>query len=93
MVRLTCKRPGCDQLLEFGETYCGTCLVITWNCHTGHDGGKWASQPTCAALRAGNLLLASSIVIGLREGKIYGGGQQFARLVKKIFRKKIRNVS
>ena len=58
-----CKRPGCDQPLEFKETYVGTCLVVNWRCNAGHFGGRWASQPTCAGLRAGNLLLASSIVM------------------------------
>ncbi|CAB4021924.1 Hypothetical predicted protein, partial [Paramuricea clavata] len=58
-----CKRPGCDELLEFQETYRGTCLVVTWKCHAGHFGGRWASQSTCAGLRAGNLLLAAAIAL------------------------------
>ncbi len=59
----TCKQPGCDQQLEFREMYRGTCLVVNWKCHAGHFGGRWASQPTCAGLRAGNLLLASAIAL------------------------------
>ena len=58
-----CKRSGCDQPLEFQETFRGTCLVVVWKCHAGHFGGRWASQPTCAGLRAGNLLLASAIAL------------------------------
>ena len=25
-----CTRQGCDEMLEFKDTYCGTCLVVTW---------------------------------------------------------------
>ena len=57
------KRAGCYQPLEFKETYVGSCLVVTWKCHAGHFGGRWASQPTCAGLWAGNLQLASAIVM------------------------------
>ena len=58
-----CTRQGCDEMLEFKDTYCGTCLVVTWKCHAGHFGGRWASQPFCPGLRAGNLLLASAIAL------------------------------
>ena len=58
-----CKQSGCDQPLEFQETFRGTCLVVVWKCHAGHFSGRWASQPTCAGLRAGNLLLASAIAL------------------------------
>ncbi|CAB4023037.1 Hypothetical predicted protein [Paramuricea clavata] len=58
-----CKRPGCDELLEFQETYHGTCLVVTWKCYALHFGGRWASRLTCAGLRAGNLLLAAAIAL------------------------------
>ena len=59
----TCKRPGCDQQLEFREMYHGTYLMVNWKCHAGRFGGRWASQPTCAGLWAGNLLLASAIAL------------------------------
>ena len=36
-----CKRPGCDQPLEFKEKYVGTCLVVNWRCNAGHFGGRW----------------------------------------------------
>ena len=58
-----CTRQGCDEMLEFKDTYCGICLVVTWKCHAGHFGGRWASQPSCAGPRAGNLLLASAIAL------------------------------
>ena len=38
-------------------------MVASWQCSAGHFGGRWASQPTCVNLRAGNLLLTSSIVL------------------------------
>ena len=58
-----CNRPGCGRNCVFKKTYVGTCLVVSWRCSAGHIGGRWASQPTCDKLRAGNLLLASSILL------------------------------
>jgi hypothetical protein len=36
---------------------------VNWKCAAGHFCGRWASQPTCANLRVGNLLLASAIAL------------------------------
>ena len=58
-----CKTVGCDQHVDYKQTFLGTCLVVNWRCSSGHFGGRWASQPTCANLRSGNLLLASAIAI------------------------------
>ena len=58
-----CNWPGCGRNYVFQRTYVGTCLVVSWRCSAGHIGGRWASQPTCDKLRAGNLLLASSILL------------------------------
>ena len=41
----------------------GTCLVVSWRCSAGHFGGRWAAQPTCSNVRAGNLILASSLLL------------------------------
>ena len=58
-----CGRSGCERNYVYKKTYVGTCLVVSWQCSAGHLGGRWASQPTCDNLRAGNLLLASSILL------------------------------
>ena len=58
-----CKRIGCDQQVQFQKTFVGTCLVVNWRCSAGHFGGRWAAQPTCENIRAGNLLLASAIAL------------------------------
>ena len=58
-----CRRSGCERDYVYKKTYIGTCLVVSWQCSAGHFGGRWASQPTCDNLRAGNLLLASSIIL------------------------------
>lgn len=58
-----CGRSGCGRNYDYRKTYVGTCLVVSWRCSAGHVGGRWASQPTCDKLRAGNLLLASSILL------------------------------
>ena len=57
-----CKRQRCLCVLEYHKTYVGTCLVVTWKCNAGHFGGRWAAQPTCNQVRAGNLTLASSLL-------------------------------
>jgi hypothetical protein len=59
----TCKHPGCDKMLEYKTTYIGTCLVVSWGCNAINFGGRWTSQPTVHKLRAGNLLLASSLLL------------------------------
>ncbi|XP_028417582.1 uncharacterized protein LOC114542029 [Dendronephthya gigantea] len=56
-----CTRSGCNRPLNFGNSFVGTCLVVNWGCSAGHFGGRWAAQPTCEGVRAGNLLLASAI--------------------------------
>ena len=56
-----CKRTGCNRQLEFSSSFVGTCLVVHWSCNAGHFGGRWAAQPTCEGIRAGNLILASAI--------------------------------
>lgn len=58
-----CGRSGCERNYVYKKTYVGTCLVVSWQCSAGHLGGRWASQPTCDNLRAGNLLLASCILL------------------------------
>ena len=58
-----CCRSGCERNNVYKKTYVGTCLVVSWQCSAGHLGGRWASQPTCDNVRAGNLLLASSILL------------------------------
>ena len=49
---LVCNRDGCGRELLYKKTFCGTCMVVSW-----------ASQPRCEGVRAGNLLLASSICL------------------------------
>lgn len=44
------------------KRYVGTCLVVSWSYNAGHAGGRWAAQPTCEGVRAGNLILASSLL-------------------------------
>ena len=58
-----CKQPGCGHVLEYSKTYVGTCLTVSWRCASGHKGGRWAAQPMCENLRAGNLLLASALLL------------------------------
>ncbi|CAB4019001.1 Hypothetical predicted protein, partial [Paramuricea clavata] len=58
-----CKRQGCGRLLEYTKTYVGTCLVVSWGCQSGHVGGRWAAQPSCDKIRAGNLMLASALLL------------------------------
>jgi hypothetical protein len=53
----------CDQQLYYISSFVGTGLVINCKCAAGHFGGRWASQPTCANLRVGNLLLASAFAL------------------------------
>ncbi len=60
---LVCKRNECGRVLEYVQTLCGTYLVVSWQCSAGHFGGRWASQPKCEGVRAGNLLLASAICL------------------------------
>lgn len=60
---LACKRDECGRVLAYKQTFCGTCMVVSWQCSAGHFGGSWASQPKCEGVRAGNLLLASSICL------------------------------
>ena len=58
-----CVGQDVDATLFTKKTYVGTYLVVSWNCSSGHFGGRWASQPTCDNPRAGNLLLASAILL------------------------------
>ena len=58
-----CKRAGCGQVLVYHKAYVGTCLVVNWGCSAGHKGGRWAAQPSCRKIRAGNLLLASALLL------------------------------
>lgn len=58
-----CQRSNCSEPLHYKESFVGTCFVVSWTCSCGHFGGRWASQPTCEEIRAGNLLLASAIVL------------------------------
>ena len=53
----------CSCALQYTKTYVGTCLVVSWRCSAGHFGGRWAAQPTCSNVRAGNLILASSLLL------------------------------
>ena len=59
----TCKKQGCGLALKYTKRYVGTCLVVSWTCDTGHFGGRWAAQPTCSNVKAGNLVLASSLLV------------------------------
>ena len=59
----TCQREACGRVLDYHESFVGTCFVVNWKCSAGHFGGRWASQPTCEGIRAGNLLLASAIAL------------------------------
>ena len=58
-----CHRNDCTEPLQYKESFVGTCFVVSWTCGCGHLGGRWASQPTCEDVRAGNLLLASAIAL------------------------------
>ena len=58
-----CGRTECNTPLHYKERFVGTCFLVIWQCADGHFGGRWASQPTCEGVRAGNLLLASAIAI------------------------------
>ena len=65
-----CRREGCSRALQYTKTYVGTCLVVSWRCSAGHFGGRWAAQPTCSNVRAGNLILASLLLSGNSFTKI-----------------------
>ena len=58
-----CKRQDCGRPLVYRKTYVGTCLVVSWGCQSGHVGGRWAAQPSCNLIRAGNLSLASALLL------------------------------
>ena len=58
-----CVRVGCKRALIYHTTYVGTCLVVSWKCDSGHVGGRWAAQPSCSKIRAGNLMLASALLL------------------------------
>ena len=58
-----CKRQGCGRVLEYQKSYLGTCLVVSWICGAGHRGGRWAAQPSCMKIRAGNLMLVSALLL------------------------------
>ena len=53
----------CGLALKYTKRYVGTCLVVSWTSDTGHFGGRWAAQPTCSNVKAGNLVLASSLLL------------------------------
>ena len=57
----TCKRNECNRELNFKSSFVGTCLAVHWSCSAGHFGGRWAAQPTCQGVCAGNLLLATAM--------------------------------
>ena len=52
-------------MLQYNESYVGTYLTVSWRCASGHKGGRWAAQPMCENLRAGNLLLASTLLLSV----------------------------
>ena len=52
-----CKRQGCGCVLKYHKIYVATCLVV-W-----HVGGRWVVQPSCNKIRAGNLVLASALLL------------------------------
>ena len=58
-----CKRQACDRPLQYKKTFLGTCLVVSWMCPSGHVGGRWVAQPPCKKIRAGNLTLASALLL------------------------------
>lgn len=58
-----CNGTGCEEKLLYEDSFVGTCLVVKWKYAAGHFGGRWDSQPTCANIRVGNLLLASTIAL------------------------------
>ena len=58
-----CKRQDCGRPLQYSKFYVGTCLVVSWACQSGHVGGRWAAQPSCDKIRAGNLTLASALLL------------------------------
>ena len=58
-----CKRQDCGRPLVYRKTYVGTCLVVSWGCQSGHVGGRWAAQPSWDRIRAGNLTLASALLL------------------------------
>ena len=58
-----CKQQGCGRVLEYRKSYVGTCLIVSWRCASGHKAGRWGAQPMCENLRAGNLLLASALLL------------------------------
>ena len=58
-----CKRQNCGLPLVYRKWYVGTCLVVSWKCQSGHVGGRWAAQPSCDKIRAGNLTVASALLL------------------------------
>ncbi len=58
-----CKQQDCGRPLRYRKFYVGTCLVVSWGCPSGHVGGRWAAQPSCNKIRAGNLMLASALLL------------------------------
>ena len=59
----SCQRPSCGTPLRYKQTYVGTCLLVSWKCDAGNIGGSWAAQPFVECVRAGNLLLASALLL------------------------------
>ena len=42
-----CKRENCDHPLDYKKTYV-VLVLLSWGCSSGHFGGRWAAQPSCA---------------------------------------------
>ena len=59
-ILMLCKHHDCGRALVYHKTYVGTCLVVSWGCYAG---GRWAAQPSCNLIRAGNLRLASALLL------------------------------
>ncbi|XP_071827646.1 uncharacterized protein [Apostichopus japonicus] len=59
----TCPNPSCQRMLGYQNTFTGSGLKVTWSCCEGHSPGQWFSQPLFNRMYAGNLLIASGVIL------------------------------
>ncbi len=59
----TCKYAACNNELVFSFKTFGCAVLMTWTCVSGHNGGRWSSQPKFKNMFSGNLQLATDILL------------------------------
>ena len=60
---LVCKKSGCVRDVLYTVHGRGTAVLVKWQCSGGHAGGKWWSQPKFKGVYAGNLHMASALIM------------------------------